>query len=49
MNTLSMPKGTDASYPETQYFMLDTKGGGKHGDIDFVQYPNGHVLGKSGE
>ncbi|MCP4611704.1 MAG: hypothetical protein GY845_23590 [Planctomycetes bacterium] len=24
--------------PKTQYFILDTKGGGKHGDIDFVQY-----------
>jgi putative restriction endonuclease len=22
----------------TQYFILDTKGGGKHGDVDFVQY-----------
>ena len=23
---------------ETQYFILDTKGGGKHGDIDFLRY-----------
>ena len=24
--------------PNTQYFIFDTKGAGKHGDIDFVQY-----------
>lgn len=24
--------------PNIHYFILDTKGGSKHGDIDFVQY-----------